>query len=165
MTIDATAGGANSDSFATIAEANAYHNARLHNETWFDANTDTKKRALKWATRILDDMKWKGSKTASTQALEWPRAAVLNLNGDELDDATIPTFLINAVSEYAFELIKMDREVDSDTKGISQVMAGEVSVKFDKTDRPSKTPTSIYRIIKNYLASGNTGAFQNIERA
>lgn len=165
MTIDATAGGANSDSFATIAEANAYHNARLHNETWFDANTDTKERALKWATRILDDMKWKGSKTASTQALEWPRAAVLNLNGDELDDATIPTFLINAVSEYAFELIKMDREVDSDTKGISQVMAGEVSVKFDKTDRPSKTPTSIYRIIKNYLASGNTGAFQNIERA
>lgn len=165
MSIDATAGGASSNSFATVAEANAYHNARLHNETWFDANTDTKERSLKWATRILDDMKWKGSKTASTQALEWPRAAVLNLNGDELDDATIPTFLINAVSEYAFELIKMDREVDSDTKGISQVMAGEVSVKFDKTDRPSKTPTSIYRIIKNYLASGNTGAFQNIERA
>lgn len=164
MAIDATPKGTSSDSYATVSEANSYHAARLHNEEWFNAKPDEKERALKWATRLLDTFHWKGSKTTSAQALKWPRADVDDTNGDELNNNTIPQFLINAVSEYAWELIKGDREVDSDTKGIKEVMAGEVMVEFDKTDRASDTPNSVYRLIRDYTSVGHSSNFSWLER-
>jgi len=165
MTIDATAGGATSDSFATVAEANSYHNSRLHNDEWFNSPLDTREKALKWATRMLDNLSWKGQKTATTQALKWPRTYVYNDNGDQLAVDEIPSFLIAATSEYAWELIKSDREVDSDSKGISEVWAGEVVVKFNSSDRATKTPTSVYRLISYYTTAGSSSNFVRIERA
>lgn len=164
MSIESTAGATDANSFCSVAEANSYHAARLHNEVWYNATTDSRERALKWASRILNEMIWKGQKTASTQALVWPRSYVYDTNDDELSTTTIPQFLINATSEYAWELLKADREVDSDNAGIKEVMAGEVLVKFDKSDRPSKTPTSVYRMISNYLGSGSSSNFTRIER-
>lgn len=165
MSLDATPKGATSDSYATLEEANLYHSKRLHNDEWLSAPNTTKEAALQWATRLLDTFDWKGGKTTSTQALKWPRYDVFDSNSDELDNDTIPQFLVNAVSEYAWELIKGDREVDSDTKGIREVMAGEVIVKFDKFDRASKTPNSIYRIVKDYLAAGASPYFTTTQRA
>jgi hypothetical protein len=164
VSLESTAGSTTADSFCSVVEANAYHAARLHNEVWYNATTDSRERALKWATRLLDSMMWKGQKADSDQALTWPRSYVYDANGDALLATSIPNFLISATSEYAFELLKSDREVDSDTSGIKEVMAGEVLVKFDKTDRPSKTPTSVYRIISNYLGSGSSPNFTRIER-
>jgi len=153
------------DSYADIADADTYHLGRLHNDEWLNASTATKEAALKWATRMLDALSWEGQKTDSNQALKWPRTYVYDDNGDQLDTATIPQFLIDATSEYAFQLIKSDRESDSDSQGISEVKAGEVEVVFNNSDRASKTPSSVYRLIIGYLATGSSLNFSRLERA
>ena len=158
MTLDATVSGANANSYITIATGNAYHNTRLHNSEWFDADTDTRERALKWATRKLDDLVWLGTASTDTQALRWPRGGVYDPYGLEVDSTTIPGWLEDATAEYAWELIKADRQVDSDTAGISQVMAGEVMVKFDKNDRKSRLPIAVREVINYYLDKSASGS-------
>lgn len=153
------------DSYCDLADAITYHEGRLHNDDWLNASTATREASLKWATRLLDALSWEGEKTASSQDLKWPRTYVYDDNGDQLDTATIPQFLIDATCEYALQLIKSDRESDSDTQGISEVKAGEVEVVFDKDDRASKTPSSVYRLINRYLATGSTPNFSKCERA
>lgn len=62
MALDATVGGANANSYLTVAEADAYFAARLHSDVW-DALSEgegegegdsTKEAALIWATRLFD---------------------------------------------------------------------------------------------------------------
>lgn len=153
------------DSYCEISEAVTYHEGRLHNDDWLNASTTTREAALKWATRMLDALSWKGQKTATAQVLKWPRTYVYDDNGDQLDTASMPQFLIDATAEYALQLIKSDRESDSDTQGISDVKAGEVEVSFDKNDRASKTPSSVYRLINQYVSGSGSGSFTYVERA
>jgi hypothetical protein len=152
MALDTTISGANADSYITIATCNTYHNARLHNSDWFDASTDTRERALRWATKNLDNLVWLGTIATDTQSLMWPRSGVYNPYGVELASDEIPRWLEDAVAEYAWELIKADRQVDSENMGITQVMAGEVMVKFDKNDRKSKMPATVSSLVRPYLS-------------
>lgn len=153
------------DSYASIADAVTYHEGRLHNDDWHNASTTTREAALKWATRMLDALSWQGEKTSSNQVLKWPRTYVYDDNNDQLSTTDIPQFLIDATSEYALQLIKGDRESDTDTQGIMEVKAGEVEVVFDKDDRASKMPASVYRLINQYTATGSSPNFSLVERA
>ena len=78
MTIDASIGGASSDSFTSLADANTYMGARLYTTEWDTASDTNKEKALKQATVELDRMNWKGDvvDTATPQALRWPRSSV-----------------------------------------------------------------------------------------
>ena len=76
ITIDATAGGANANSFVTVAEAEAYLEAHVDSLEW-DTATDPE-AALVEAARDLSAARWKGQRTASGQALAWPRAECPN---------------------------------------------------------------------------------------
>src|SRR5690349_2139070 len=77
-TIDATAGGAASNSYATLQDAADYHDTHPYSSVWDDADDDQKTRALITATRMLDDwFEWKGAISTTTQALLWPRSGVL----------------------------------------------------------------------------------------
>jgi hypothetical protein len=76
--IDATVGGANANSYVTLAQADAYLEARLNVTAWTSATTDTKNRALVEAQRTLGPLPWAGSRTTDTQAIAWPRAYVVN---------------------------------------------------------------------------------------
>lgn len=164
MALDATVGGVDSNSYIDVDTADLYHEVRLHNDEWFDASIEKREAALQWATNILDTLDWKGSKATTEQALAWPRSEVYDQSGTLLDSASIPKFLIHALSEYAWELMKGDRLVDSDTKGIKEVQAGEVRVKFDKHDRQTKTPIYVMRLLQPYLHS-SFGNFVKVERA
>ena len=80
-TIDATVGGENSNSYATLAEAQAYFDERLNVDSWTAASTDTQNRSLIQATRIIDaSYEWQGERASSTQALDWPRDSVYDCN-------------------------------------------------------------------------------------
>ena len=85
MAIDATIGGATSDSYSTVADADAYHTNHLYHATWTAASTDSKERSLKMATRLLDErITWVGSKYTDEQHLRWPRGSVTDLDGDSV---------------------------------------------------------------------------------
>lgn len=73
-TIDATVGGANSNSYITILDATTYFDGRLYATAWADAIVaGTEDTALVEACRILDRLDFIGDKATTTQALKWPR--------------------------------------------------------------------------------------------
>ena len=79
VAIDATVGGANANSYLTLADAQAMIDGMVQNAdvtAWASATTDAKNRALVTATQRLDRERFLGARTDDTQALQWPRSGV-----------------------------------------------------------------------------------------
>ena len=73
VTVIATAGANNANSYLTVAAADDIAADYLGTLAWASATTDNKGRALIMATRYLDQLQWIGSRATTTQALAWPR--------------------------------------------------------------------------------------------
>lgn len=87
MALDATVAGAAADSYLTVAQADALATADVGPEAegWTAATLDQKERALKRATRDLDNHLRSGWPTYSaTQALLFPRLIDRNATGPVL---------------------------------------------------------------------------------
>lgn len=151
MALDATPGGAAANSFASLAEAAAYFEGRLHAAAWATADTPTKETALRWATRELDRMAWAGYRYSEAQRLRWPRASVYNLDGYRLANNVIPPFLSEATAELALWLIGEDRTAPAQGAGLSKIEVGSIKVDFDKRDKPAILPRSVARMIGPYI--------------
>jgi hypothetical protein len=79
VVIDATAGGANANSYLTLAAAQAIIDGFVQDAdvtAWASATTDQKNRALFTATQRLDRERFLGARATDTQALQWPRTGV-----------------------------------------------------------------------------------------
>ena len=79
VTIDATAGGANANSYITLSDAQAIVDGMVEDAdvtAWASATDDQKNRALYTATQRLDRERFIGAKATNTQALQWPRTGV-----------------------------------------------------------------------------------------
>lgn len=152
MALDATVGGANANSFLTVAEADEYFADRIEVPEWEDA--DSKDALLITATRLLVAIysakrklirqsprsesyyltppTWTGAVATTTQRLPWPRTGMYDRNGNAIASNVIPLDLKHATAEFAAHLAKGDRSFDSDVavQGITSVRAGSVSVSF-----------------------------------
>jgi len=76
MALDVTVGGAGSDSYATVAEADAYLAVRpgFDVTAWSELDEGDKELRLQLATQVLDTkLKFRGVRACKTQALAWPR--------------------------------------------------------------------------------------------
>ena len=157
--INAEVGSPTANSYSTVAEADAYHEARLDSDTWDNAIPDLKVRALITATRLLDEhMDWDGSPTTSEQNLAWPRVAAFDCEGylyDHLgrviESNEIPQKLKDATVEFARLLLDSDRTVDS-TEGVSAVQVGTISVSFSET-RPAPrkvVPDAVFEMVSQW---------------
>lgn len=109
IAIDATAGGANANSYLTLADAQAIVDGLVEDAdvtAWASATTDQKNRALYTATQRLDRERYLGARSTDTQALQWPRTGVrrpdtyintyavgfpFRITTDYFDDNEIPT--------------------------------------------------------------------------
>jgi hypothetical protein len=79
ISIDATVGGANANSYLTLADAQAIIDGFVEDAdvtAWASATTDQKNRALFTATQRLDRERFLGARATDTQALQWPRTGV-----------------------------------------------------------------------------------------
>lgn len=133
MSLTTTVGSASADSYASVAEADAYHAARLFVQAWTGADTTTKEAALKMAARLLDvSFVWTGTAVDGTQALCWPRSGMLTRNGYAIATTTVPGELKAAQAEFARQLIVADRSADNDVlkQSISSLRAGPVALTF-----------------------------------
>lgn len=151
LTLVATAGGATANSYATAAEGDAYHEAHLYASDWTGASTATKEAALVMATRVLDSLyEWEGWAATDTQALLWPRNAVLDFRElSYIDPATVPQRLKDATAELARQLIAEDRTVDNqiETQGITALTAGPVSLEFKDSVYAKVMPDAVRNLI------------------
>lgn len=74
LTIDATPGGANANSYATEAEAAAYFEADVvFGPVWALLSAEEKRKRLVFATRTLERLDFLGDPETDTQALAFPR--------------------------------------------------------------------------------------------
>ena len=103
-TIDATVGGADANSYLTIAAADTLAETMLGTLAWTTATEDEQTRALITATRGLDTLGWIGTKTTTTQALAWPRTDA-SCDGTDYATDAIPDPILYATFDLANALL------------------------------------------------------------
>jgi hypothetical protein len=135
-TLDATIGGAAANSYASLADGQAYVDTLVPStlgDAWNDGGEEEQVKALIMATRLLDTwFEWYGFVAASDQALLWPRSGVVGPNGYEVATDEIPQRIIEATVELARQLLAGDRIGDSDleTNKLKSLKAGPVELEF-----------------------------------
>ena len=146
--VDATLSGANSNSYVTLAEAEAYFLTVPHAEHWTGSN-DAKNRVLISATRYLDVFTYYGERCTTTQALKWPRKK-FKVDGVEINCTFIPSQIKSATFELAHALL-YDGESFIGTTGkdavYDEVELGELKVKYNTK---TQTPGLINNILDVY---------------
>lgn len=73
--------------YGTTSEANDYFSYRLHEESWTNASTDDRQKALIQATRIIDALNFKGQKAAVYDIMYDSDGYPLDVTDEELRDA------------------------------------------------------------------------------
>lgn len=134
VTVIATPGAVDANSYETLAEYKSYLESRLHIPAAVDeADDDTMNRALVMGTRVMNgELCWTGAAASTTQSLPWPRSGMLDRNGNAIGIGVIPQALKDMLSELATLLIVADRTAESDVEaeGLERVKAGPVDVTF-----------------------------------
>lgn len=174
MSLDATVGGANSNSYATAAEGDAYFANRLYATDWLNAVTGTKEEALITATMRLEQEFYIGVRATSTQALSWPRAAAEKRDSGDVqgfgygytlgyygyymyyDVTEIPKEVKYAEFEYALILLSSDvlkQNQEQNYKSIN--LAGDLSIEFNTPIRSGILPDQVARLLRNLRVSGS----------
>jgi len=156
MALDATPGGPNANSYCTIIEADQYFNNRIHSDDWTGLDYQNKSAALITATSMLDwYMQWEGSRTTTTQNLDWPRIGVTGEDDVELPDDEIPKAIKVATIELALSISASDRTLDWNMQGMSKMKVGDLEMvaSYDQSDnpKPSVIPEKIYAILRELI--------------
>ena len=155
MTLDATVGTASANSYASVAEADAYLAVRGDTSTWTALLSPAKELKLQWAAIWLDTMVFTGRKVNVSQALEWPRWDVVDKNSYWISALIIPQQLKNAQAELAFQLIANDW-----TRGLGPITQETMKVGPIEVGRKSYQPfpSAVVALLKPFLAaSPNSG--------
>lgn len=92
-------GAEDANTYADLEDALSYLEFRVGAGAWSndEIDDDVKAQALVTATRELDTLDWRGERATATQALQWPRVGVSNVDDDE-----VPAAIRYATIELAF---------------------------------------------------------------
>ena len=156
IVIDATVGGAATNSILTLAETDMYiHQRPFHAAYDVISDDDTKHAAMLWATRILNHYGWKGAIASQAQSLAWPRTGVYDKDDREQASDNYPEWLKVACAELTFFLLTEDRLSDTGTEGFKNISVGAISLEVDKYDRPDWIPNFIIRAISPWISDSS----------
>lgn len=113
---------AGAESYATIAQIDAYWAARTNNSNsavWSSAVTAKKEGAAREASSYLDSIygtSYRGTRSGYVQGLEWPRTGALDDAGTALP--ALPTQLIQACCELAVRALSAPLAEDQSVDGM-----------------------------------------------
>ena len=107
MALDATISGVSANTYQTDVQFLAYGTGSLASARLTASTTDTRERALRTATRMIDRLSFEGYATVIAQALQWPRYTVYDPDrwGQVLDYYSIPRRIREATCELALALL------------------------------------------------------------
>jgi hypothetical protein len=158
-TLDATAKGANSNSYVTRAEAQTYFDGRLNADEWENATAGNKDKSLIQATAYLERFEYQGTVTdlQTPQRLKWPRLGLFDADGRDLDEDTVPNAVKEATYEVALALLdgKLDMQNDG-TEQYESVTVGPISV-TNRVRDATKMPEHVRQLI-DFLLAGSSSA-------
>ena len=167
-TIDATLKGESSNSYVTLAEADAYFETVPSSTTWDDKTDDQKNRAIISATRWIDSLNFYGDRCSNNQALSWPRNNY-HVDRVELTCSAIPTDIKYASYELARALANDTDAVtgNTGTEGLyEEVELGELKVKYNTDSQATGAVNNIFDVypwLQSYLGAftlGGSGGYQ-----
>ena len=157
MALDATVSGSASDSYATLAEATAYHAARL----WSDGVGRLYRPQARGGPKVGHPpdrpagFPTTSQKAVSTQALRWPRSYVYDPDGARLPTAIVPAPIREACCELAYYLLKEDRAAELEVPEFQAITVGPIDLQYNVVDRymtkKSTLPRSVVDILRPYL--------------
>ena len=148
-----------SNSYVSVAEADAYFEDRVDVAAWIEASELQKAQSLVTATSMIDEREWIGVAVSDSQLLAFPR------HGSYFDtrlgltvqlSSEVPKRIKVAVFEQAYHLLNNDGLLD-DAGAVDSLKLGNISL--DKIDAPRKMPDVVYRQIRPLLYTAGKNAW------
>jgi hypothetical protein len=142
-------GKTDANSYADVADGNAYHDGHLYASAWTAATDAQKAVALVMASRLIDaEFQFNGTRTNAVQGMQWPRArcpepdaihvplqVLLPIPSDFVRFDSVPKVVIQVTCEMARELLIADRTAAPAGEGLKYYNNAGVQTGYDKTDR------------------------------
>ena len=158
---------AGANSYASVAQADAYHADRLNAE-WAALATDGKESALIKATDYLEQTyadAWKGYRVDADQPLSWPRYDVIAYTYPFPADS-VPLALRNAAIELALKASKGPLLCDEGQR-VKRKKVDVLETEYDTYSSPQKRYTAVQRALAPYLTNSVGSGIQvvRLERA
>ncbi len=167
-------GKTDANSYADVADGDAYHAGHLYATAWTAATTEKKTAALVMASRVIDaEYQFGGVKTLDSQALLWPRYRCLDPDRDPmvrvgrltiwenwLPENLVPKNVVAATCELARELIIVDRTAAPAGEGLKYYNDAGKQTGYDKTDTRPVIPPMVQALLARYgtLIKSKSGA-------
>lgn len=158
LIVETGAGIEGAESYASIAQIDAYWAARTHqaaSTSWAAATTGLKEGAAREATAFLDATYgpyYRGTRTGYLQGLLWPRSGTEDVDGYALPD--LPTQLVSATAELAVRALvgalMPDATIDGTIKSFSETI-GPLSETTVYQDGASAAPR--YGFLQGLMAA------------
>ena len=154
----------NTNSYVTVADADAYFETRIDSAEWVTSSEDVKEQALVTATSLVDDKSWIGYAVSSSQALAWPRKEAKYYDpkmGQEISiaDNEIPDRVKTAVYEQALHLVNNEDLLAGTTQTFESISVGSISLTDSNSDvtRTSISPSVVMKPIRPLIRKGTSG--------
>ena len=149
------------NSYASVADADAYYDGHLYASAWTAATTGNKEKALVFATRLIDSQfQFNGWKAHDEQALQWPRercqdpdrgfpvTILLLAIGAYVESNIVPKAVVDATCEMARELLIADRTAAAPGEGIDYKRTADSNATSDGTNYSSESSSTTTRYDK-----------------
>ncbi len=116
-------------SYVTLSEANDYFSTRLKTDNWAEANNDKRTKALIEASRLINNLNFKGYKHSPTQVSLFPRL----INCHYI--ANVPEQIQIACLEIAYALLDDALDMELEYAALSDLGTAYSSVRADKNQQ------------------------------
>jgi hypothetical protein len=162
-------GKADANSYADVADGNAYHDGHLYATAWTGATDDQKAVALVMTTRLVDaEYQFGGVKTSDEQALSWPRYRCPDPDRDPmarigwlqiwenwLPENAVPKNVAAATCELARELLVVDRTAAPAGEGLKYYNDAGKQTGYDKADTRPVIPKLVQAMLAKLGSRSN----------
>lgn len=130
-----------------------------------DDPSNARKRFIVQGTRLFNALPWKGAPTTpavDSTTLAWPRTGLVDSQGEELDDATVPQALLDGfcemVMQFAVDNAAAAAAADQGSN-IRSLQAGSASIEYFQATSvadgsASMLPPAVDRLVGRWLAGG-----------
>ena len=150
LTLEAAAKHASANSYATQAEATTYFEGRPNVANWTGASSGDKDVALVAATSRIEQERFVGTATTTTQRLQWPRNWAEDRDGNYYDEDVVPRPVKEACFELALAVLNSgtkDFLADSGIEGYDAVSVGPISVTPRHAQSGGELPANVKRLL------------------
>lgn len=164
LNVETGTGAANSESYASVSDADAYHDLR-GNAPWLTLTTAEKEESLRRATDYIEQvygLSFKGLRVSREQELSWPRYDV-EIYQYYNDSNVIPTLLKNATNALAYKAAQGNLSPDL-TQTVKREKVDVLEVEYMDSSSQLVRFREIDNLLAPLLSSSPSGAMRPLGR-